>query len=260
MKKLFAAIAVFILINLSLFAESGFEGIFNMPVGLSVGIPMGPKDDTTKKFGLGFDIGITAQFGYIVDFKNGVGLSILGEAGYSHDTYAYTIPSSDSSIENLSSVSFHSLQVGLLPKINIKDFSIGIGGGLKIPISGTIENKITTYGTNYTAEGYNVNIIDIVNEYDKMNVIPYVKLTFDYSVFNNYNVAANFGLYFDYEFGTRKKIDEETYTSVDSFGAGLQVGLRFSPFKTPYKKLPASNNTNDNKSNAVVSPESYKKK
>ena len=93
-----------------------------------------------------------------------------------------------------------------------------------------------------------------------MNIIPYVKLTFDYSVFNNYNVAANFGLYFDYEFGTRKKIDEETYTSVDSFGAGLQVGLRFSPFKTPYKKLPASNNTNDNKSNAVVSPESYKKK
>lgn len=96
---------------------------------------------------------------------------------------------------------------------------------LKIPIAGTIDNKTTTYGTNYTAEGYNVNILDIVNEYDKMNVIPYVKLTFDYSVFNDYNVAANFGLYFDYEFGTRKKIDEKTYTSVDSFGAGLQIGL-----------------------------------
>ncbi|ADG70481.1 outer membrane beta-barrel protein [Brachyspira murdochii] len=240
MRKLFSTAAIFILINLSLFAESGFEGIFNIPLGLSAGIPMGTKDNTVKKIGLGFDIGITAQFGYIVDFKNGVGLSILGEAGYSYDTYAYTIPSSDKSIKNLSSISFHSLQVGLLPKINIKDFSIGIGGGLKIPIAGTIDNKTTTYGTNYTAEGYNVNILDIVNEYDKMNVIPYVKLTFDYSVFNDYNVAANFGLYFDYEFGTRKKIDEKTYTSVDSFGAGLQIGLRFSPFK----KLPVSNDTN----------------
>ena len=92
-------------------------------------------------------------------------------------------------------------------------------------------------------------MLDIVNKYDKMNVIPYVKLTFDYTVFNSYNAGANFGLYFDYEFGTRTKIDETKYTSVDSFGVGLQVGLRFSPFRKnrSYKKTDTNNKMTEEK-------------
>lgn len=259
MKKLLLIISIFISINLSLLAASGFEGIINVPFGLSIGIPMGTIEGTTRKINTGFDVGVTALFGYVIDFKNNIGLSVLAETGYSYDTYSYSI-ASDKTKSAVSTSAFHSFQIGILPKVNIYDFSIGIGGGLKIPVAGIEEERLVSNGTNYIAAGSTVNMVDIVNKYDKMNVIPYIKLTLDYSVFNNYNVGANFGLYFDYEFGTRKKIDEETYTSVDSFGAGLQVGLRFSPFKTPYKKLPASNNTNDNKSNAVVSPESYKKK
>ncbi len=235
MKKLLLIISIFISINLSLLAASGFEGIINVPFGLSIGIPMGTIEGTTRKINTGFDVGVTALFGYVIDFKNNIGLSILGEAGYSYDTYSYSLPS-DSTTKIANSTAFHSLQVGILPKININDFSIGIGGGLKIPIAGNIEERTTTHGTNYTAAGSTVDMYSIVNKYDKMNVIPYVKLTFDYSVFNNYNVGANFGLYLDYEFGTREKIDEKKYISVDSFGFGLQVGLRFSPFNTSQAK------------------------
>lgn len=248
MKKLLLIISIFTAINLSLSAESGFEGIINIPAGLSVGIPMGKEDGIDKSVGVGFDVGITALFGYVIDFRNNVGLSILGEAGYSYDTYSYKT-SSDKTKAVTDSVGFHSFQIGLLPKINIKDFSIGIGGGLKIPIAGITEKRETTHGTNYTATGSSINMLDIVNKYDKMNVIPYVKLTFDYTVFNSYNAGANFGLYFDYEFGTRTKIDETKYTSVDSFGVGLQVGLRFSPFRKnrSYKKTDTNNKMTEEK-------------
>ncbi|MEI0557409.1 outer membrane beta-barrel protein [Brachyspira intermedia] len=233
MKKLLFIISIFISINLSLLAASGFEGIINIPSGLSVGIPMGNSE---QEVGLGFDVGVTAQFGYVIDFKNNIGLSILAETGYSYDTYSSSI-SSDSTKSVVSTSAFHSFQIGILPKINIYDFSIGIGGGLKIPVAGIEEEKTVTHGTNYTAAGSTVNMLDIVNKYDKMNVIPYIKLTLDYSVFNNYNVGANFGLYFDYEFGVRKKIDEIKYVSTDAFGVGLQVGLRFSPFNSRQNAL-----------------------
>ncbi|WP_300369873.1 hypothetical protein [Brachyspira sp.] len=231
MKKLLLMISIFISINLSLSAASGFEAIINVPFGIAVGIPMGQIAGSTRKINTGFDVGVTAQFGYVIDLKNNIGLSILGESGYSYDTYSYAT-SSDSTTKIANSTSFHSFQIGLLPKLNIKDFSIGFGGGLKIPIAGTSEDRTTTHGTNYTASGSTMNMITIVNKYDKMNVIPYIKLTFDYSVFNNYNIGANFGMYFDYEFGVRQKINEKKYTSVDSFGVGLQIGLRFSPFNT----------------------------
>ncbi|CRF33240.1 hypothetical protein BRSU_1317 [Brachyspira suanatina] len=228
MKKLLLFISIFISINLSLLAASGFEGIINIPAGMAVGIPMGTPE---HEVGLGFDIGITAQFGYVIDFKNNIGLSILAETGYSYDTYSSSI-SSDKAKSVVSTSAFHSFQIGILPKVNIYDFSIGVGGGLKIPVSGIEEVKTVSYGTNYTSVGSTVNMVDIVNKYDKMNVIPYIKLTVDYSVFNNYNVGANFGLYFDYEFGVRQKIDEKKYVSTDAFGLGLQIGLRFSPFNS----------------------------
>ncbi|MEI0485098.1 hypothetical protein [Brachyspira intermedia] len=227
-KLLLLIISIFISINLSLLAASGFEGIINIPAGLAVGIPMGNSE---QEVGLGFDIGITAQFGYVIDFKNNIGLSVLAEAGYSYDTYSYSI-SYDKTKSAVSTSAFHSFQIGILPKVNIYDFSIGIGGGLKIPVAGIEEQRLVSNGTNYIAAGSTVNMVDIVNKYDKMNVIPYIKLTLDYSVFNNYNVGANFGLYFDYEFGVRKKINETKYVSTDAFGIGLQVGLRFSPFNS----------------------------
>ena len=45
------------------------------------------------------------------------------------------------------------------------------------------------------AAGSTVNMLDIVNKYDKMNVIPYIKLTLDYLFFFSDETALGLGLY-----------------------------------------------------------------
>ena len=71
---------------------------------------------------------------------------------------------------------------------------------------------------------------DIEKIYNGRNVIPYIKLTFDYSIFFGSKMALNIGAYLGYDFGLAQKntIDNE-YNSVDSFDLGLQLGLRFAP-------------------------------
>ena len=107
MKKLLFIMSIFISINLSLLAASGFEGIINIPAGLSIGIPMGNSE---QEVGLGFDVGVTAQFGYVIDFKNNIGLSILAETGYSYDTYSYSIPI-DNTARMLNTSYYHNFQL-----------------------------------------------------------------------------------------------------------------------------------------------------
>ncbi|MEI0476385.1 hypothetical protein [Brachyspira pulli] len=227
MKKLLITIGVFIFINLSLFAKSGIEAIINVPMGLSVGMPIGKIDNISRKPDLGFDIGISGLFGYMIDLKNGMGVSILGEAGYSYDTYAYSVGENNSK----TSMKFHNFQIGILPKFNIGDFAIGLGFGVKVPLVGYeyIETKSEENKNQSTINVTKYDIAYITAAYNYINVIPYLKLTFDYSIFNTHNIAANVGLYAGYEFGVRKKSEDNKITSVDSIDMGLQFGLRFAP-------------------------------
>lgn len=227
MKKLLITMGVFIFINLSLFAKSGIEAIINVPMGLSVGIPIGKINNISRKPDVGFDMGISALFGYMIDLKNGMGVSILGEAGYSYDTYAYSVKGDNAK----TSIKFHNLQVGILPKFNIRDFSIGLGFGVKVPLVGYeyIETKSQENKNQSTINVTKYDIVYITSAYNYINVIPYIKLTFDYSIFNTHNVAANVGLYAGYEFGVRTKTEDKKIISVDSVDMGLQFGLRFAP-------------------------------
>lgn len=126
--------------SMSAFAASGFEAILNVPLGVSLGLPAGKqyKDQKEAGVGAGFDSGITAQLGYMFQVKEGLGVSVLGEIGYAYDTWAITSKGKGYNgidYKAYSSSSYHSLQIGILPKININQFSIGIGGGVKIPFS-----------------------------------------------------------------------------------------------------------------------------
>ncbi len=227
MKKLLLIISIFISINLSLLAASGFEAIINIPSGLSIGLPIDAAD---YQPGVGFDMGITAQFGYVIDLKNNMGVSILAETGYSYDTYSYSIPI-DNTARMLNTSYYHNFQIGILQKLNIRNFSIGLGLGAKIPGAGVEEKKMITYGTNFISGGDIMTSTDVINKYDIMNVILYIKFTLDYSLFYNNNMAVNFGFYFDYEGGLKKSTQEVKYSSTDSIGLGLQIGLRFTPFE-----------------------------
>lgn len=237
-KKILLTLMMTVVFSISAFAESGFEAIVNVPIGLSVGIhniklkDIPGKNEIEKSMkqdsGVGFDIGVTAQLGYMFQVTDGFAISALGEIGYSHDSYAFVSPQDKKAVQ---SFTFESIQIGLLPKFNIGAFAIGIGGGVKIPLSGKIYQKYD--GKNVIGSPAKLNSSDIKNMYSTP-VIGYIKATFDYSIFFTDNMAFNVGLYAGYDFGMNlsehlaPKIVFE-YMNFSSFDVGLQLGFKFGP-------------------------------
>ena len=266
--KLFITIAFTIIFSLSAFAESGAEFILNVPIGGSFSIISESMKDVQMQNSFGFDAGVNAQFGGMFQIKEGFGLSVLADIGYSHDNYK--IKYEGNYLKDYY-FRYDSIQVGLLSKFNIEGFSIGIGGGIKFPIydywgysykknnsssyaSYSVENnEDTTSGEDgqlYDSVYYGdeEQWVDYVYMYDENIVykpyyfIPYVKLTLDYSIFLNQKWAINIGLYCRYDFLPERKRDIFYYNSATydygyidkpkNYGTlnfGVQLGLRFGP-------------------------------
>ena len=253
MRKIILSIIMFAAIASTSFAvNGGFEFILNVPVGMSVGIYDYDLTDRAENAdvwlngeirnnvgrngGVGFDIGVTAQIGYMFKFTDNLGLSVLGEVGYSHDTYSY-ISKLDKNISYV--YSFESIQVGILPKFNFFNFSVGIGAGIKFPMAGNYNSKIASISADTKIDS------DYMKRNFKSAVIPYMKFSFDYSIFFTESMAFNIGLYLGYDFGVEPNlyllntglpnwglgnnvlvVDEVSYSSFD---IGLQVGFKFGP-------------------------------
>ncbi|OEJ13050.1 hypothetical protein BFL38_00340 [Brachyspira hampsonii] len=222
MKKLF----LMLLMSASAFAAGGFEVSFNIPVLISLGIPIGNTGEKRDVSGAA-NTGITAQLGYGLYLENGLGFSILGEVGYAFNQFANYYPNRPN--EEVVYYSFHSLQLGLLPKFNIGKYAIGLGGGVKIPFSGYIMtyNEYSSSEINYHYKYVNFSYIN--NTYNQMFVIPYVKLTFDFYTPNfdkdSDKMDAGIGIYLGYDFGPKAKNNIGT----DSFSIGAQFSFRLKP-------------------------------
>ncbi|TKZ33784.1 hypothetical protein, partial [Brachyspira catarrhinii] len=211
-KKFFLTIAFITIFSVSAFAESGAEFILNVPIGASYSVISQNMKDYGMKNYFGFDAGVNAQFGGMFQIKEGFGLSVLADIGYSHDNYKIKY---DGNYLKDYCFRYDSIQVGLLSKFNIEGFSIGIGGGIKFPIydywrysykknyssssaSYSLENNEDTtsgeenewYDYVYYGDGY-----EYYQERKSYYVIPYAKLTLDYSIFLNQKWAINIGLY-----------------------------------------------------------------
>ena len=229
-KKFLLTMAMTMALGTSAFASSGFEFLLNWSGGLKIGIPNKAAKTIGYEKGGGFDTAITAQIGYMFQVKDGFGISVLGELGYSHDTISGTY----SKIEGGDGISFSGIkaiytleqfQIGLLPKFNIGAFSIGIGGGVKIPISAKERVKIDSLG------------IDEKSKFKPADAVQgYIKLTFDYSLFFTDNLAMNFGLYLGYDTPLTATARDASYftalferVNVHDFNVGLQLGFRFGP-------------------------------
>ena len=234
-KRIFIVICALAVTNISVFAASGFEAIVNVPLGLSFGVSEGLHESLTPKSAVGFDSGVTAQLGYMIGLGK-IGISILGELGYSYDSYrVYYTGKVYNGFEGKMTTGLHthSFQIGLLPKINIGSFAIGVGAGVKIPVSAYSTSKID-YSIPIIGDGtinsgeVKLNRDDIEN-YDR-NVIPYLKVTFDYSFFFGNKMAFNIGAYLGGDFGlANKNPANDKYIGVNSFDIGLQLGFRFAP-------------------------------
>nr|WP_241033584.1 hypothetical protein [Brachyspira hampsonii] len=90
-KKIILASAMIMVLSTGAFAASGFEFIFNVPFGLNINLlpqyhmytTQEAKNGTYYYSGnkVGFDIGASAQIGYMWQVTDNFGISLLGELG-----------------------------------------------------------------------------------------------------------------------------------------------------------------------------------
>ena len=261
-KKFLLTMAMTMALGTSAFAASGFEFLFQLAGGMGATIPnKGYKDifpDIKGK--VSADADISAQIGYMFQVKEGFGISVLGELGYSWDMYnmgygntAVTGVSvsigggSGSSSYNASDgldilTYYHSFKLGLLPKFNIglggkHGLAIGIGGGVKIPLAGSLEMTqtfavpdATTREQVESKSKMDLKRKDITDMFSP-SVIGYMKVTFDYYLFFTDNIGMNFGFYLGGDFGPKTKEVASLVggAGFNAFDFGLQLGFRFGP-------------------------------
>ena len=262
-KKFFLTMAMTMALGTSAFAASGFEFLLNVPFGMNVGIPKSAKNlvmDSGGSQPIGADVGIDAQIGYMFQVKENLAISVLGELGYSYDSYGFDYGASDtisgvSYSYNIScKQSYHSFKLGLLPKFNIGvgngAIAIGIGGGVKIPCSGKLKTRIGDININGNNAGLedkreiDITRKDITDTFSP-SIIGYLKVTFDYYLFFTDNIAMNFGLYLGGDFGPNVKdlkivtskipllspynmpISKDSKIGANAFEIGLQIGFRY---------------------------------
>ncbi len=249
MRKIIISIFTFVFITSASFAiDGGFEFILNVPIGMSIGIydydltHYGENQDIVqggairnsvgRNSGIGFDVGASIQLGYMFKSADNMGFSMLGEIGYSHDTFSFISKISKNIYETYT---FDSLQIGIIPKFNIKNFAIGLGVGVKIPFIGNKHTKTSLIETDTKLT------FDDIKRTFKVAAMPYLKLAFDYSIFFTERTAFNIGLYLGCDFGLKpnlygidESIDSNNRLIIDdiiysSFDIGLQLGFKFGP-------------------------------
>ncbi len=242
-KVFFTIIAMTIIFNTQAFAASGFEFLINANLGVGISTPSKSMKDEGFKKDYGFDGASIFQFGYAFEIKDNFGISLLGEFGYDISSYAVSgkmnagqllegIFGSSfgglfNGISNNISVSmdfaFDNIQLGLFPKINLGAFSIGVGGGIKIPIS--CEAIITIAGQEAKTKLNRGDIVDLFSP----SIFGYVKTSFDYSFYLVDKIALKVGFYLGYDI-IKFKSDAGGKDEYDgTFNVGLEFGARFGP-------------------------------
>ena len=205
-----------------IFAHSGFEAIINVPFGITLSYP---NENLTKlgyKMAPNLDVSVLLQTGYMFSIVDNFAISALGEFGYSYDNYS--IYKKENSVSNIVSCSAHNIQLGILSKFNIKQYSIGIGGGIKFPLQVNYLLKLN----GATANSSTINLSNIKNYFDPI-FSWYVKASIDYYVFFTDIFALDIGAYFLYDFGLKGKNEYKNTIGFSSFDIGIQIGFRFGP-------------------------------
>lgn len=211
MKKLLLLISIFIItISSGLVAKTGFGVGVIVPFGVSIGTYAGNSAKFVKS-DAGFEFGIHIIPGYYFGISN-ISLGIGLDLGYQKDIFAFNIKEQTGRY----GASFDSFNLGLLPSIDLGFISIGIGGGVKFPISGLLYQH-NSDGT-ITADMYDTKNI---NREFKKPFIPYVKATLDFIL--PLNLTA--GIYVSYDIPLMEsKTHNFQFSSVD---LGAQLGIRF---------------------------------
>ena len=272
MKKIAFTFAIIFMLQSKAFPE--FEINLTIPIGVSYILPYaeGPAMSQLRPYeidyagiepipALSFDV--LMQIGNSFDLKYEVGLtsiSLLANIGYSLESSGATFKDMNASFVTdrvyAKLILLNTINLGIIPKLNFYfpslkiPFSVGLGGGVKIPFSGTrYLNKVSGQDIEEDLEHQDMRLT-FINP-----IVPYVKLTYDTYFYMNDSVAFTFGTYIAYDFDmqydthkinsdgsippttnafhTRFELTEYGYSSFD---IGLTFGVYFGRGKPKLKK------------------------
>ena len=242
LRKIFTTMALMTIFSASVFAKSGFEFHYSALLGVGVSFPTTSMKDMGFKSDIGFDGTGLFQIGYMRQVKEGFGISYLLELGYNIGSYTISgkpdfnsivsyalnemfginINPNQVGMPNDMSVAldftFYNIQIGLFPKFNFGNFSIGIGGGVKIPVIGEMSVTATAINVEETQKLSRVDIADMFNP----PIFGYVKTSLAYSFYLKDKIALDVGLYLSYDI--MQFINEG---GKDEYGGTLNTGIIF---------------------------------
>ncbi len=251
MKIYFKILIITMLLNRLVFAKSGFEYGFQIPLGMSVGIDrfILNKDSSSaqqsnynsklkqnsKKSYIGFDSGILVHLGYNFEFKRNMSLSLIFETGYSHDTFAsYSKNKGSASIKDFNCYIFESIVFGIYPKFNWNKFSFGIAGGIKVPLYARVKDSVIDSQNSKITQNIEIIKANQMKNIFKVPIIPYLKFSVDYLIYSDKRLNLYLGGYIGYDFGMYLKnpkfndndLRKIIKQNISSFDLGFQIGVK----------------------------------
>ena len=187
------------------------------------------KNDGTLSGKSAFEFGVGILPGFYMGFDDYMGFSIALDLGYKREVFSYNENKlGGGQYEKVgTSYYFDTINIGLLPKFNIARFYIGIGGGIKLIVSGSEKTKNYDENKNQFVDSETKYNFDSVKNKFKNPYIPYIKATFDYLFFFDDEIALGIGLYAGYDFGPQIKDDRFSKNNLGAFDIGGQISFYF---------------------------------
>ena len=220
----------------NLFAADFEPGIgLVVPLGASISTKSQTHNaDANKNDGVlssksAFEFGVGILPGFYKGFDDYMGFSISLDLGYKREVFSYNENKlGGGRYEKFgTSYYFDTINIGLLPKFNIARFYIGIGGGIKLIVSGSEKTKNYDNNKNQLVDSEAKYNFDSVKNKFKNPYIPYIKATFDYLFFFDDEIAFGIGLYAGYDFGPQIKDDRFSKNNLGAFDIGGQISFYF---------------------------------
>lgn len=229
MKRTIILFALLILSSVNLYSQIGFPS-FGFSIPLVGSLPdykieknggSASKDNYESKSA--FEGGALLQFGYSFMLnKNRLYLISLGfDFGYYRDTFAFQNFQNNRKEINV----FDSMNIGAYVEGLFYCFTVGFGGGIKVPLGGSFRYENIIELLNYGR---------LKNKFDDL-YIPYIKFTIGLRYDNIYLGSGNsLSFYFNYDFPkVRVRGVEPDKQRLSSIDLGVQIGFHFSFFEMP---------------------------
>lgn len=171
-----------------------------------------------------FESSFSVQPGVFFSYYDTISSAIFLDIGYGKDRYEFRYGENENRI--VENFSLNNISVGLLPRINFGFLSIGIGGGIKIPIS----MRYSTEGQYRYSDKYKLDFGDIRDSLTEI-YYPYLKASVDFLIKGKNKFMMTLGVYANYDFPFNLKnngmLKDIAYSkeNIASFDIGFQIGF-----------------------------------